>query len=109
MPDTDWTNVNIGRLQKTQAANIVRELKGALSRLDNVYPQGDRTRRAQYRVTLDRTGCYHIYLNRMAILCLLLYLKDVPHPFLKQDDTCPDDVPDFMRWESHENSGSIPG
>lgn len=108
MPATDWVNVNVGQLDKTKLANLVRETRCAVGRLDNVWPQGDSSRRAQVRVTRDQFGSYHIYLNQMALFCLLLYLKDVPHPFIKQDDSCPDDVPEFMRWGERALSDSEP-
>lgn len=110
-PDiSTWTNVNVGRLSKDRAANIARECRTVIDRLSNVWPQGDSQQRGQLKVTLDKFGQYHFYLNHQALVCILLFMKDIENPLAKPPSTeCPPEVPSFLRWESHESSGSQPG
>ena len=107
MNKPEWVNINVGRLTKEEAANIAREARALISKLENVWPQGDSKQRGQMKVTLDRSGQYHFYLNHQALVCILLFCKDIENPLQQKKSTeCPPEVPDFLRWGSHESSGS---
>lgn len=112
MKSEDWVDVNVGRISREKVANIARELRQLWSGMDNVWPQGDRNRRAQLRVTLDRFQQYHVYLNQQALLFIVMKCKDIPNPVSKQataDSVCPPEVPDFLRWEPKaQPTGSTP-
>lgn len=96
----NWTNINVGRLSKQQVANIAREARVLINKMSDVWPQGDSKQRGQMKVTLDSSGSYHFYLNHQALVCLLLFMKDVDHPFVKPAATeCPANVPAFLRWD----------
>jgi hypothetical protein len=95
----EWIKVTIGNLNDQEVKNIAREIRGLIDKLHNVYPNGDRTQRGQMKVTRDQSGQYCFYLNHQALVCMLLFCKDLAHPFLKQEPTgCPPEVPDFLRW-----------
>jgi hypothetical protein len=106
----NWTNVNVGRLSKDRAANIARECRIAIGRLSDVWPQGDSKQRGQMKVTLDQFGQYHFYLNHQALVCILLFMKDIENPLVKpHSDECPPNVPEFLRWGQPDlSSGSKP-
>lgn len=107
MPE-GWIKIRMGRLSEEQAANIAREIRTLIDKLANVYPQGVRERRGQMKVTRDDSG-YYFYLNHQALFCILLFCKDIPHPFKKTDEgECPPDVPSFLRWDQHAPSDSKP-
>lgn len=109
MNDTEWTNVNIGHLSKEQVANVVREARRLIDKLSNVWPQGDSKQRGQLKVTLDKCGSYHIYLNHQALVCLLLFCKDWNNENKKRESTgCPPNVPNFLRWDKPSSEDSKP-
>lgn len=106
--NSDWVNVNIGRLSKEQVANVVREARRLVAKLENVWPQGDSKQRGQLKVTLDKFGSYHIYLNHQALVCILLFARDIEDPNKRPDEsTCPPDVPDFLRWDKPSDSTPV--
>lgn len=106
--DGDWINVCVGHLPVEQVANIAREVRDRWAYFNNWYPNGDRKQRAQLKVTRDRFGQYHIYINRYGLKLLLLFAKDVPGPVEQATiESCPPEVPEFLRWRS-ASSGSTP-
>ena len=100
----DCFDICMGNIPLEQVKNIARELRYLWRHLEMIYPNGDRKQRAQLKVTRDRFGQYHFYLNHQAIKIILLLLKDVPGmaDIRKQamiDRPCPPEVPDFLRWD----------
>lgn len=119
----DTFKINMGRLTHEQAATIARELRRFWQYTENIYPQGDKKRRPQLKVTRDKFGQYQFYLNSSAISHVLIHLKDIPEPVLGKQAThrqhqsqdhpgdlpeCPPEVPDFLRWDGRSSSGSTP-
>lgn len=109
MDESEWVNINMGRISKDEASNIAREVRGMVDPLSNVYPQGDKKKRGQIKITLDNYGQYHFYLNQRALVYLLTFMKNIKSPIKKQDDMaiCPPETPDYLRWD--KPSDSTPG
>lgn len=104
----NWFNVNLGRgYSRDDVKNIVREVRALF--VDNLYPQGDRKQKAQIKVTIDAYGQYHIYLNHQALQFILIFASRLRDAAVKQESKeCPPEVPDFLRWDEKQSSGSKP-
>lgn len=101
-----WTDINVGAITREEAKNIARELRRVWSGVSNVYPGGDRKKVAQLKVTLDSFKQYHFWLNEQALVCVLLFCKNIQDPSKQTTDPnyCPPEVPDFLRWDGPKDS-----
>ena len=100
MSQPEWVSINLGLgVSREDVINITREVRGLF--IDELHPNGDRKKKAQLKVTRDRYGQYHIYLNQQALLFIMLFASKLRDTAVKQaaTDECPPDVPDFLRWD----------
>lgn len=110
MRDSEYIDINMGRLSRDQAANIARQMRYLWRYQENIYPNGDRKARAQLKVTLDNYGQYHFYFTPFAMKLIMFHFADIYDAVTGKQATdpsyCPPEVPDFLRWDTP--SGSTP-
>lgn len=107
--EPEWVNVNLGLgVSREDVKNIAREVRGLF--IPELVPNGDRKKKAQLKVTLDSYGQYHIYLNRQALLFIMLFASKLQDTAIKQAaaQDCPPEVPEFLRWGGKPTEGSTP-
>lgn len=104
--DAEWIDITLGRISEAEAKNIARELRQLWLYVDTVYPGGDLKRGARLKITKDNAGQYHFYLNRQALVFILLFCKNLPKHQVNVTEPveCPPEVPDFLRWDRPSDS-----
>lgn len=97
---SSWTDVNLGRLSREEAVNIAREVRKLWMYAGDICPGGVVSAKATLKVTLDKSGQYHFWLNSQALVSILMFAKNMPAAPVKQATECPPEVPDFLRWDT---------
>lgn len=87
-----FIKISVGKLEKSELINIVREIKALWRYSENIWPSGDRTRVAQIKATQDKAGNFYIHMNEQALKMLVLRCKDIP-PFEFVDEKASADKP----------------
>lgn len=99
--DNEWTEIFLGRITQESLGNIARELRVIWARYGDIRPNGDRKKRANLKASIDKYGCYHLYLNKQAIEFVMLSIRHVADLSLDKQLTvppCPPEVPECLRW-----------
>lgn len=98
MAASNWTDINVGRISREEAVNMAREVRKLWIYAGDICPGGVVSDRATLKVTLDKSGQYHFWLNNQALVSMVTFAKNIPAP-VEQATVCPPEVPDFLRWD----------
>ena len=99
--NNEWTEIFLGHITKDKLDNIARELRIIWARYGDIRPNGDRKKRANLKASIDKYGCYHLYLNQQALQFIMLSIRDVEEFSLGKQLTippCPPEVPECLHW-----------
>jgi len=80
MKQEGWHRIFVGRIEKSELINIVREVKNLWHFGPIIWPQGDSKKRAQIKAVKDSADQYWVLLNDAAMTYLLLRCKDIEAP-----------------------------
>ena len=79
MSPEGWVQINLGRISREQAANIVREVRGLWRYLEDVSPQ------AKVGAKQDQLGQWIIWINGRGLSYLMLFCSKLEKPLLPNE------------------------